>query len=76
MLVESVKYGGVNLVRTLFRRPANPGSELRKSIMRKRWDSWIEYSCVLNSAGIERTVDPVSHISLRRSMHYEYPVYM
>lgn len=37
MLVESVKYGKVNLVRTLFRRPANPGSELRKSIMRKRY---------------------------------------
>lgn len=36
-LVDSVKYGEVKLIRTLFRRPANPNSDLKKSILRKRW---------------------------------------
>ncbi len=36
MLVDAVKYGNVKLLRTLFRRPANPNSELKKSVLRKR----------------------------------------
>lgn len=35
-LVGVVKYCNVKLIGTLFRRPANPSSELRKSILRKR----------------------------------------
>jgi len=36
MLVEAVKYGKVKLVSMLFRRSANPSSELKKSVLRKR----------------------------------------
>lgn len=35
-LVDAVKYGNVRLLRALFRRPANPNSVLKKSVMKKR----------------------------------------
>lgn len=47
-LVDSVKYGEIKLIRTLFRRPANPNSDLKKSILRKKW---VMYSLLCSGVG-------------------------